>query len=79
MLINSDGVYRLCDFGSCTRDHKIFASPAELAQLEEQVQKFTTGTVLVVFCFGLVFYFIFCFEIYQLAIDAALVCMSRFD
>ena len=43
VLINAAGEFRVCDFGSSTTTNKIYASPVELADLEEQVQKFTTA------------------------------------
>ena len=43
VLINEDSEYRLCDFGSCTTDARVHATPAEMGRLEEQVQKYTTS------------------------------------
>ena len=43
VLINFHGELKLCDFGSCTRVQKVYESASEIADLEEQVQKFTTS------------------------------------
>jgi serine/threonine protein kinase len=44
VLINDDNELKLCDFGSCTYESKVYSTPAEIGQLEEQVQKYSTAT-----------------------------------
>lgn len=44
VLITDDGDYKLCDFGSCTMQSRVYSTQADIALLEEQVQKYTTCT-----------------------------------
>ena len=43
VLINQHNELKLCDFGSCTNISKVYENQADIADLEEQVQKYTTS------------------------------------
>lgn len=42
VLLRTDGNWVLCDFGSCTKEQKIYSSAQEIAQEEERIRKHTT-------------------------------------
>ncbi|CAL0310294.1 unnamed protein product [Lupinus luteus] len=42
LLLSSDGVWKLCDFGSTTTNHKRFEKPEEMGIEEDNIRKYTT-------------------------------------
>ncbi|XP_010413940.1 PREDICTED: probable serine/threonine-protein kinase DDB_G0276461 [Camelina sativa] len=44
LLLNSDGQWKLCDFGSVSTNHKIFERAEEMGIEEDNIRKYTTPT-----------------------------------
>eukprot|EP01043_Picozoa_sp_COSAG02_P061451 COSAG02_NODE_8264_length_2638_cov_1.376920_2_plen_628_part_00 len=42
VLVASDGLYKLCDFGSCSTEARVFENRADILAAEEQIGKTTT-------------------------------------
>nr|KYP35129.1 putative serine/threonine-protein kinase DDB-G0280111 [Cajanus cajan] len=42
LLLSSDGVWKLCDFGSTSTNHKRFEKPEEMGIEEDNIRKYTT-------------------------------------
>ncbi|OIW11780.1 hypothetical protein TanjilG_14320 [Lupinus angustifolius] len=42
LLLGSDGLWKLCDFGSTTTNHKRFEKPEEMGIEEDNIRKYTT-------------------------------------
>ncbi|KAE9584915.1 hypothetical protein Lal_00024348 [Lupinus albus] len=42
LLLGSDGLWKLCDFGSTTTNHKCFDKPEEMGIEEDNIRKYTT-------------------------------------
>ncbi|XP_065624769.1 actin-regulating kinase PRK1-like [Quercus suber] len=42
LLLGSDGVWKLCDFGSTSTNHKRFEKPEEMGIEEDNIRKHTT-------------------------------------
>ncbi|XP_020884314.1 probable serine/threonine-protein kinase DDB_G0276461 isoform X2 [Arabidopsis lyrata subsp. lyrata] len=44
LLLSSDGQWKLCDFGSVSKNHKIFERAEEMGIEEDNIRKYTTPT-----------------------------------
>lgn len=42
LLLGSDGLWKLCDFGSTSTNHKRFEKPEEMGIEEDNIRKYTT-------------------------------------
>lgn len=42
LLLGSDGLWKLCDFGSISTNHKRFEKPEEMGIEEDNIRKYTT-------------------------------------
>ena len=42
LLLGSDGLWKLCDFGSTSTNHKRFEKPEEMGVEEDNIRKHTT-------------------------------------
>ena len=42
LLLGSDGLWKLCDFGSTSTNHKRFEKPEEMGVEEDNIRKYTT-------------------------------------
>lgn len=42
ILLGSDGLWKLCDFGSTSTNHKRFEKPEEMGVEEDNIRKYTT-------------------------------------
>jgi AP2-associated kinase len=42
LLLSSDGLWKLCDFGSISTNHKRFEKPEEMGIEEDNIRKYTT-------------------------------------
>lgn len=42
LLLGSDGLWKLCDFGSTSTNHKCFDKPEEMGIEEDNIRKHTT-------------------------------------
>ncbi|WVY99692.1 hypothetical protein V8G54_025762 [Vigna mungo] len=42
LLLSSDGIWKLCDFGSTSTNHKRFEKPEEMGIEEDNIRKYTT-------------------------------------
>ena len=42
LLLGSDGLWKLCDFGSTSTNHKCFEKPEEMGIEEDNIRKHTT-------------------------------------
>jgi serine/threonine protein kinase len=42
LLVASDGTVKLCDFGSCSTDHRVFRNSTEIGYAEEDIERHTT-------------------------------------
>lgn len=42
ILLGSDGLWKLCDFGSISTNHKRFEKPEEMGIEEDNIRKYTT-------------------------------------
>lgn len=42
LLLGSDGLWKLCDFGSISTNHKRFERPEEMGIEEDNIRKHTT-------------------------------------
>lgn len=42
LLLGSDGLWKLCDFGSTSTNHKRFEKPEEMGIEEDNIRKHTT-------------------------------------
>lgn len=42
LLLTSDGLWKLCDFGSTSTNHKRFEKPEEMGIEEDNIRKYTT-------------------------------------
>lgn len=42
LLVGSDGTVKLCDFGSCSTDHRVLRNGTEVCYAKEDIEKHTT-------------------------------------